>query len=285
VSGGRQGGLALVTILLVMALLTALVAGMLRSHQWAIGGVGRQIEASGMLQLALAGERQAVSDLRRQAAELSQVVHAGQSWARPRTLMLEQGLVRVSLEDLAGRFNLAGLVASGTAGTLSQARWERLCRSLKIEPPSLAPLAGKALLDPVQLLTLPGVSDAVLARLKPWMVVLPLEAGLNVNTAPAPVLGALEAVSPSTAQRLVENRPEEGFPSVQRFLAQPALDGLGTRSDGLAVTSRWFRLEVQADYQGRRMYLYSDLEIDALTQQVQVVRRFFSAVRERTPDE
>jgi general secretion pathway protein K len=51
------------------------------------------------------------------------------------------------------------------------------------------------------------------------------------------------------------------------------------------VTSRWFRLEVQAEMAGKRMYLYSDLEIDLDTHQVRVVRRVFSAMREQRADE
>ena len=51
-SRARQRGVALITVLLVMTLLTLMVAGMLRSQQGLIGGIRQQIEASRLQQLA-----------------------------------------------------------------------------------------------------------------------------------------------------------------------------------------------------------------------------------------
>ncbi|MCY1445170.1 Type II secretion system (T2SS), protein K [compost metagenome] len=125
----------------------------------------------------------------------------------------------------------------------------------------------------------------MMTRLQPWVVVLPKEARLNINTAPARLLAAFAELSPTVAAELARARPEAGYPTVERFLAQPQLEGQGLDRRGLAVSSRWFRLEVQAELAGRRMYLYSDLEIDLNTHQVRVVRRVFSARRERSADE
>lgn len=63
------------------------------------------------------------------------------------------------------------------------------------------------------------------------------------------------------------------------------MSGLGTKARGLGVASRWFRLELQAEWQEQRLYLYSDLEIDAKTHRVHVVGRTFSAMREQTRNE
>lgn len=269
-----QRGVALVTVLLVMALLTLLVASMLRSHQGLLGSVRQQIDASRLLQLAQAGERHALVQIKQQAATLLQVTHGGQPWAQTHLLDLGQGQVRLRLEDLAGRFNLAALTARETLDPVLLERWQRLCRALQIEPPILEPLAGQRMLDPSQLRTLPGVDAEVMAR-----------AGLNINTASARVLAGLEGVEPAVAQALAGERPDEGYASVQRFLAQPRLVGLGIDSHGLAVTSRWYRLEVWAQLEGKQIYLYSDLEIDLNTHQVRVLRRVFSAYPEQMPDE
>lgn len=281
----RQRGMALITVLLVMALLTVLVASMLRSHQGMLGSVRQQIDASRLLQLTHAGERQALVQLKQQAATLLQVTHGGQPWAKARMLDLEQGQVRLRLEDLSGRFNIAALTARKNLDPVLLERWQRLCRALQIEAPVLDSLAGQRMLDPSQLRTLPGVDDDVMTRLRPWVVALPANAGLNVNTALAQVLEGLEGVEASTARRLIGERPEEGFASVQQFLAQPRLVGLGIDSHGLSVTSRWYRLEVRAALAGNVGYLYSDLEIDLNTHQVRVLRRVFSAQPEQMPDE
>lgn len=281
----RQRGVALITVLLVMALLTLLVASMLRSHHGMLGGVRQQIEASHLLQLAHAGERQALAQLKQQAAALLQVTHGGQPWAQTRSLALGQGQVRLRLEDLSGRFNLAALTKRKALDPVLLKRWQRLCRALQIEAPVLEPLAGQPMLDPSQLRTLPGVDAEVMARLRPWVVALPPEAGLNINTASARVLESLEGVERATAQALAAERGDEGHTSVQRFLAQPQLVGLGIDSHGLAVTSRWFRLQVRAEQGGKRIYLYSDLEIDLNTHKVRVLRRVYSALPEQLPDE
>ncbi|MFK3817534.1 general secretion pathway protein GspK [Pseudomonas sp. NPDC089407] len=281
----RQKGLALVTVLLVMALLTMLAAGMLHSHRLLIGSVTQQIEASRLLRLAQAGEQQALASLRREVGEVLQVTHGRQTWAEPRALTLEQGQLSLRLEDLSGRLNLGALMAGKVPDPLLLKRWERLCHSLQVDPPALDALAGQPMLDPTQLRSLPGISAEVMARLQPWVVVLPKEARLNINTAPARLLAAFTEVSLTVAGQLVQERPEGGYPTVERFSALPELEGVGLDRRGLAVTSRWFRLEVQAEMTGKRMYLYSDLEIDLNTHQVRVVRRVFSAVRERRADE
>ncbi|MCE5975622.1 general secretion pathway protein GspK [Pseudomonas sp. JR33AA] len=281
----QQRGLALITVLLTMSLVSFLVAGMLRSHQGMLGSVGQQIEASRLLKLALAGERHALGHVKQQVATVLQVTHLGQPWARSRQLNFGEGQLRYRLEDLSGRFNLAALTAGGPPNPILLERWERLCRSLQIEPPALDALLGQPMLDPSQLRALPGIDIQALARLQPWVTVLPHTAGLNINTASARLLAALEGVELSVARQLVAERPEQGTPTVQRFLALPPLDGLGIDSHGLSVTSRWYRLEVQAVLANRLMYLYSDLEIDLNTHQVRVIRRSYSAQPELRPDE
>ena len=284
-NNARQRGVALITVLLVMALLTVLVASMLRSHQGMLGSVRQQIDASRLLQLAHAGERYALVQLKQQAATLLQVTHGGQPWAKTRELDLEQGQVRLRLEDLSGRFNIAALTARKSLDPVLLKRWQRLCRALQIEPPVLDALAGQRMLDPSQLRALPGVDAETMARLRPWVVALPVNAGLNVNTALARVLVGLEGMEASAAKGLIGERPEEGYASVQQFLAHPRLVGLGIDSHGLSVTSRWFRLEVRAALAGKLGYLYSDLEIDLNSHQVRVLRRVFSAQPESMPDE
>lgn len=280
----RERGLALITVLLVLALVTLSAAAMLRSHQLMVSGTAQQIHAAQLLQLALTGEQRALATLGRQAPALLALVHTEQDWASAHGLALGEAHLTWRLEDLAGRFNLAALVGREGLDPVMLERWQRLCHALQVEAPALDALAGRTLLDSSQLLEVPGVTAAMFERLAPWVIVLPVEAGLNINTASRQVLGALEAVDPATAQRLLDERPEGGHQSVQRFLASPPLEGLGTRSHGLSVHSRWFRVHVRAQLGERRMYLYSDLEIEPKTRQVKVVRRVFSATGEQRTD-
>ncbi|BBH43845.1 type II secretion system protein GspK [Pseudomonas sp. KU43P] len=281
----RQQGLALVTVLLVMALLTLLVAGMLRSQQLVVAGVGQQIAFSRLSQLALAGEALMQQQLASQVPEVLQRSHSNQDWAKPQKMALADGVLWMRMEDLTARLNLAALVGRTSLEPTLLARWQRLCDSLDIDPPDLEPLVGRRLLDVSQLRALRGVDTEAFERLRPWIVALPVEAGLNVNTAPSRLLASLEGVAPSAARQAVDARPEQGYASVQQFFASPEMSGLGIQARGLGVASRWFRLELQAEWDQQRLFLYSDLEIDAKTHRVQVVGRTFSAVREQTRNE
>lgn len=277
--GKRQQGLALITVLLVMALVVMLVAGMLRSHQLLIASVAQQSEASRGLQLLVAAEHRALASLRERLREEMRVVHGRQPWAQPQRFSLGGVHLRVQAEDLAARFNLAALTRNRTPDPVLLERWQRLCGALGVTPPDLAALHGRPFFDVSQLRELPGVDAEVLARLRPWVTVLPAQAGLNINTADERVLTALEGVTSASARQLVEARPEDGHASVQAFLQSPLLDGQVATGRGLAVGSRWFGVTLQADLEGRRMFLYSEVEMDFETKRLRVLRRAFSTVR------
>lgn len=281
----RQQGLALVTVLLIMALVVMLVAGMLRSHQLLIASVTQQAEASRGLQLLMAAEHRALVLLRERLPQDGRVIHAEQPWSQPQVFRLDEASLRVRVEDLAARFNLGALTRNSQPDPVLLERWQRLCRTLGVVPPDLSALHGQPLFDVSQLRDLPGVDREALERLRPWVTVLPAQAGMNVNTAQGRVLGALEGVTAATAQRLVEARPEDGHASVQAFVADPLLDGRVATGRGLAVGSRWFGVTLQADFEARRMYLYSEVEMDFATQRLRVLRRAFSTVRQAGSNE
>ena len=279
-SANRQQGFALITILLIMALVVMLVAGMLRSHQLLIASVSHQTEASRGLQLLMSAEQRALRSLRERLPQDMRVIHRGQPWAQAQVFTLDEVHMRIRVEDLAARFNLGALTRNRKPDPVLLERWQRLCRALGVEPPGLEALYGQPLFDVSQLRDLPGVDAQVLERLRAWVTVLPAQAGLNVNTADGRVLAALEGVTPAVAQRLAEARPEDGHASVQAFLADPLLDGRVTTGRGLGVSSRWFGMTLQAELGAWHMYLYSEVEMDVATQRLRVLRRAFSRVRQ-----
>lgn len=274
-SAKRQQGLALITVLLIMALVVMLVAGMLRSHQLLIASVTQQSGAARGLQLLMAAEHRALALLGERLPQDRQVIHGKQPWAQPQAFNLGEARLRVQVEDLAARFNVAALTRTRKPDAVLLERWQRLCDALGVVAPDLEALHGQPLLDVSQLRELPGVDAGVLERLRPWVTVLPAQAGLNINTADGQVLTALEGVTSATAQQLIEARPKDGHASVQAFLQDPLLDGQVTTGRGLAVGSRWFGVALQADLEGRRMNLYSEVEMDFDTKRLRVLRRTF----------
>ncbi|MGE7990366.1 general secretion pathway protein GspK [Pseudomonas sp. NPDC089554] len=275
----RQQGLALITVLLIMALVVMLVAGMLRSHQLLIASVSQQSETSRGLQVLMAAEHRALGLLRERLAEDMRVIHDAQPWAQPQLFSLGDVRLRVQVEDLAARFNLAALTRSREPDPVLFARWQRLCDALGVAPPDLAALHGQPFFDVSQLRELPDVDAKVLERLRPWVTVLPVQAGLNINTANGQVLAALEGVTPAAGRQLVEARPKDGHASVREFLQDPLLGEVAS-ARGLTVGSRWFGVNLQADLEGQRMHLYSEVEMDFDTKRLRVLRRAFSTVRQ-----
>ncbi|WDY58363.1 general secretion pathway protein GspK [Pseudomonas sp. PSKL.D1] len=274
----QQRGVALVTVLLIMALVMMLIVAMVRSHQLSVAALGYQTEALRAMQLILAVERKALLRLRGQFDESLAVIHAGQPWAQAQVLELGQASVHMQVEDLAGRFNLGALVRNGRVDPVLLKRWQQLCQAMGVEPPAMETLPVDTLLDISQLRVLPGVDTAFLQRLAPWVVVLPPQAGLNINTASARMIAMLEGLEPATAKRLVAARPEAGYASVQGFLADPILAGGTVTGRGLAVGSRWFGLTLRTDLDGVRVQLYSEVELDARSDRFRVMRRALSRV-------
>lgn len=112
------------------------------------------------------------------------------------------------------------------------------------------------------------VSDELFEQLAPLLVVLPRDAGLNVNTMSLPLLRTLQhdtELSPLAlydAQMIIDSRNAKGFSTVDRFLASQAVrDALASGSaaapekEGLVVASQFFLLHARAEVmqQQRRM--------------------------------
>lgn len=156
----RQRGVALITVLLVVAIVTVVCAGLIARQQLAIRASSNQIQARQALQYALGGEALAQGILTRDlkapgSAPGPGVDHPQEAWARPLpTFPIEQGEITVRIEDLAGRFNLNSLVqarqgaqqdegadpgaADGALNPIALQQFRRLLVNLGIEQPAYA---------------------------------------------------------------------------------------------------------------------------------------------------
>lgn len=282
-SAERQSGVALLSVLLVMALTLVIVSGMLRGHQVGVFGVAQQVRQLQLWHLALAGEALARERLYQGEQSALTPTHLGQAWSGVHTLEHQGAKVQVTLEDLAGRFNLTALTRSGQVDALTLQRWQHLREALAIEALPAQQLQGLSVLSLEQLRALPGVDAALLQRLRPWVALLPDEAGLNVNTLSAPLLARLEGVPVAAVQGLFEQRPARGWASVQQFAGEPLVQQLGIASHGLTVASRWFVARIEVREAGQVLYLYSELQRDAGSGRIRVVRRTLTRDGEHRP--
>lgn len=270
----RQRGVALISVLLVLSLALLLTGGMLRSHRLLLQSSAQQLQQLQLRQLGLAGEAWAQALLQASTVEPSAPVGLGQDWARlGPSFDQEDGEVSISIQDLSARFNLNALLATGQVDQVTLDRWARLLALLDL-PPLALPQVG-AVQELSQLRLLPGVDGQTLARLEPWVALLPREARLNINTAPGLLLTMLDGVDAAAAQALIDKRLQEPYASVQAFTHDPLLSGSAVSSHGLGVTSRWFRITVVVGRGSTRLRLASDIERSPDTGQWSVRQRRF----------
>ena len=141
-----QRGVALITVLLVVAIVTVVCAGMIARQQLSIRGTANQAQARQAWHYALGGEALAQSILRRDLRAAGAGAGAGQPsvdhllepWALPQPaydLDEGQGQVQVRIEDLAGRFNLNSLVQQQQPNAAALAQFRRLLLRLQISEP------------------------------------------------------------------------------------------------------------------------------------------------------
>lgn len=286
----RQRGVALITVMLVVALVTVICAALLLRQQLAIRSTGNQLLVRQAQYYAEGGELLAKALLRRDQ-EQGVVDNLAEPWANPRLQfpLDEGGELRLRIDDLSGRFNLNSLAVTGEAGELALLRFRRLLQQLQLSPAYAERLqdwldvnqeaSGSAgaeddqylLLDPAyrtgpgriadvsELRLLLGMKEADYRRLAPFVSALPSQVELNINTASAQVLACLgEGIPASALQSAIDGRGRSGYSDVGGFVQQ--LSSYGVSAQGLGIGSQYFRVTTEVLLGDRRQVLTSYLQ-------------------------
>ncbi|AGA88666.1 type II secretion system minor pseudopilin GspK [Stutzerimonas stutzeri] len=143
----RQRGVALITVLLVVAIVTVVSAAMVARQQLSIRASSNQLQARQAWHYALGGEALAQAILARDlrtgatgepgaSGEAAAVDHLLEPWAQPLPAFeIDQGEILVRIEDLAGRFNLNDLLRDQQPNTAAVEQFRRLLLRLQISAP------------------------------------------------------------------------------------------------------------------------------------------------------
>ncbi|VVM46243.1 hypothetical protein PS659_00549 [Pseudomonas fluorescens] len=272
---GRERGIALISVLLVLSLALLITGGLLRSHHLSLQSSGQQLQQIHLRQLASGGETWALMLLRDALQDAKKPVERVQGWTdMAPDFEVEDAQILIDIDDLAGRFNLNALLRQGQVDQVTLNRWARLLELLDLPPVQLSQVGPLRELS--QLRLLPGIDARLLQRLEPWVALLPTDVALNINSAPALVLRTLGEVDAATADALVLQAAKTPWASVQAFTQDPLLSGPGLSSHGLGTDSRWYRIRVLAIRGGRELHLATDVGHDPKTQQLTVLQRRFS---------
>ncbi|HMM84456.1 MAG: type II secretion system minor pseudopilin GspK [Gammaproteobacteria bacterium] len=270
----RQRGAALLVAMLVVTLVATLAAGMIW-QQWR--AVQVEVAERARLQSAwiLQGALDWVRLILREDARSGGPDHLGEPWAVPlaearlSTFLAVDGehhadtgpeaFMSGRIHDAQARLNLRNLVDTEGKVDAAQLRMlQRLCQAGGLpaslaeqiaaglrdawgEDPGTAPLAPRRV-DELRWL---GLDASAVARLAPWLVLLPTPTPVNLNTAPREVLmAALEGLDGGSAERLVQARDRDPFRSVEQAKALLGAD-TEVRFDGAAVSSQFFVVEAR----------------------------------------
>ncbi len=288
----RQRGVALITVMLVFVIATLMATQMLRTSYMALKRTGNLIDSTQARYYALGaeelGRQLLLNDLK--ASPGGQGTDTlRESWASGQLSFEDpenDATIDVRITDLAGRFNINSLVdRAGKPQPVQIARFQRLLRTLDIDPAvayaaadwidadgatsrggsessayGLRFLYDRPMLDPSELLGLPGMDAEAWKRLAPLVSALPPGVPLNVNTAPAEVLLAYaEKSTPAQMEQFVQVRDQQPI----RDAADPRVATLfGAATSALDVRSSFFSLQVHAEYRGRHARFETRIQRD-----------------------
>jgi general secretion pathway protein K len=263
-----QRGVALVTAVMIVAIVAAIAAQIAFSHQiWF-----RQMEN--------VADRGATDWLRRGAlhwaslallddAARNSIDHLGESWAMGLPILpVEGGAIKVSIEDAQSRFNLnsagdpaslqvlknllqvlqldpqlANAVLDWIDGDSNvSAGGAEDIDYLTLNPPYRAANRPMASVDELRLIR--GFDAKTVATLLPYVTVLPVATNIiNVNTASPVVLAALvQGLDLPTAQRIADQRLGNPYNNITGFTSKlpqgptPPTGGMSVKTDYFLIT-------------------------------------------------
>jgi general secretion pathway protein K len=280
---GKQRGVALILVLLIVALCTTL-AGYIAQQQslWQ-----RQIEAQFDHAQARRSGVAAVDWARAVLADDARsgtVDHEGEIWAmRLPPIPLDNGEIVGTIEDQQGLLNLNNLVRDGVSSAPDVAQFQRLLGLLGL-PPELAVAladwidadseaqypngaedmyylsqptpyrtANRPLVELGELMGVRGFNAQIIQRLRPYVSVLPVRGAVNVNFATAEVLAAaIDGLSLGDARLLVQRRKGNPFKDIADFKLRLPV-GMGIAEENLSVSSQFFWVSGRATVGGAQL--------------------------------
>ncbi|GMR16122.1 MAG: GspK family T2SS minor pseudopilin variant XcpX [Gammaproteobacteria bacterium] len=269
-------GVALITVMLILALATILAVSMSSRQQLNIHRSANVLNFEQAYQYVLGAEAWAKQILKRDF-ESNKTDSSSDDWATVLPpLPIEGGQMSGQIEDLQARFNINNLVQNGKPQSLYIERFKRLLRNIELDEDMAAVIvdwldpnvetgfsgaedneylnltpayrtANQAMADVSELLLIKGVDFETYEKLRPFVCVLQSESEINVNTASAEVLSSIvKDISLEDAKTLIEARNKEAHEKLEDFLQHPLLKQKKVKNEGLSVSSHFFQLNSTA---------------------------------------
>lgn len=305
---GKMAGVALITSLLLLAIVTLLVTAMTTRQQLDLQRGTHLSHAEQAHWYAFSAENWAKRILN---SDNRQIDSLSDNWAvSVPPLAIEEGRVAGSITDLQGLFNLNNLLQAGEPHPLSVTRFKRLLEELKIDTDILPALldwldddniesaggaedhyyatlqpgyraANQLLADPSELRLIRGVTAEIYAKLQPYITALPIPTGINVNTAPATILKTLASNDGLDVEAVIYDRQRTAFKDLEFFRSYFTETKNKAEAeqhiDGLSIASSYFLMvtavELGVSRVSRQSLLYRTGEATVTLRQFPVYRQ------------
>jgi general secretion pathway protein K len=283
-------GVALITVMLVLAIATVAVVSMSTARQMDIRRTENQLRAMQAWEYVYSLESWATGNLTEDLKD-NELDGSNDRWhtTLPYT-QLADAILTASLDDMQGRINLNNLLVEGEASAEDVRRLQRLLVNLgfkaeladaildwmdddmKIRYPHgaedetytrLAPpyrSANHLFSDVSELLLVQGITREHYQALRPYLYVADRYMPINVNTASAVVLRCLaDEISEDEAESMYRAAGKP-FGKIEDFLKDEAVVSAKIGRYGLSVNSEYFLLKGQIDMGKNQLWVESQLQ-------------------------
>lgn len=271
-----ERGIALITVMLVLAVVTVALVSMSSNRQMDIRRTENQLRAIQAWEYVYGLEVWAEGLLRADFADNKNDALTD-LWSKPLSMPIPEGNFDAGITELQGRINLNNLLVDGEASDDDVQRLKRLFSNLDIKPElvdamldwidadmniryphgaedetytKLSPpyrSANSPFSDVSELLRVQGFTLKDYEKLLPYIYVTESYEQLNVNTASAVVLRAMAGDIKKDQAESIFRASGKPFEKVEDFLKDEAMAGISVNKTSLSVTSNHFLLSGQID--------------------------------------
>lgn len=272
-----QHGIALITVMLVLAVVTVSLVSMSSDRQMDIRRTENQLRSTQAWEYLYGLEAWAENQLKVDFASNKNDALTD-SWSKPLSLtQIPEGNFNADIIELQGRINLNNLLVDGVASDDDVQRLKRLLSNLDIKPElvdamldwidpdmeirypngaedetysNLSPpyrSANTPFADVSELLRIQGVTQKDYEKLLPYIYVADGYEPINVNTASAEVLRCMAKDITKDQAESIFRASGKPFKKVDEFLKDEAMADISINKTSLSVVSNHFLLSGQID--------------------------------------
>ena len=312
----RQGGVALIYILVLFALMTVIATRMTTDLRFQVEKNIALLERQQARHYAYGGEQYVAllleEDFQEDKKRKRHVDHPGKSWYLTNSdFEADEGRIEITVLDEQSRINVNGLLAKKKVGENNLKILSSLFLSLDVDPqlaervkdwvdrdqdPRISGgaenaayqqkesphrTADTAMASVSEIRLLDGVDEVTYRHIMPYLSALSVDASININTASPLVIRALsEKLTDVEVKAIIDGRGRDGYASRDDVMRLPQLKGKtegGLKDAAFDVTSRFYRVYIRAEFRDSIFHMQSRL-VRNREGKVEVAERIFGTV-------